>query len=124
MPPTPTPSPGGTLHVGDLDGASAWVYRKWFWGARVTIAVHDTDHSPVTGATVSGSWSGGYTGGGQCTTGGDGTCAMDTGYIWRRRSNVTLTVTGASAPGYTTVLADNHDPDGDSNGTQITVSKP
>jgi hypothetical protein len=123
-PPTPTPPAGSALHVGDLDGASAWIYRRWFWQARATVVVHDADHNPVTNATVSGNWTGGYAGGGQCTTGGDGTCQVITGGVWRRQSSVTFTVANASATGYTFAFADNHDPDGDSNGTRITVSRP
>jgi hypothetical protein len=86
--------------------------------------VHDAGHNSVASAPVSGNWTGGYAGGGQCTTGGDGTCQVTTGGIWRRQSSVIFTVADASAAGYTYVLADNHDPDGDSNGTQITVSRP
>jgi hypothetical protein len=123
-PPTPTPPAGSTLHIGDLDGASAWTFRRWRWRAAVTIAVHDADHNPVADATVSGNWTGGYSGGGQCTTGGDGTCQVSTGGIWRYWPSVTFAVADASATGYTFTFADNHDPDGDSNGTQITVSRP
>jgi hypothetical protein len=72
-PPTPTPPAGGILHIGDLDGVSAWTFRRWFWQARVTIVVHDADHNSVANATVSGNWAGGYAGNGQCTTGGNGT---------------------------------------------------
>jgi hypothetical protein len=49
---------------------------------------------------------------------------VTTGGIWRRQSSVTFTVADASAAGYIYVLADSHDPDGDSNSTQITVSRP
>jgi len=122
--PTPVPSPGGTLHIGDLDGASAWVFRRWYWRARVTIAVHGADHDPVAGATVSGNWTGGYSGDDTCTTGADGKCAVLTDTIWRRLSNVTFTVVDTSAAGYTSALGESHDPDGDSTGTQITVSRP
>jgi PKD repeat protein len=58
-------------HVADLDRAST--SQSGSWTAIVTIAVHDSSHSPVANATVSGSWSNGGTGscmtnsGGQCT---------------------------------------------------------
>jgi hypothetical protein len=122
--PTPVPSPDGTLHIGDLDGASAWAFRRRSWQARVTIAVHDANHDPLAGATVSGSWAGGYSGNDTCTTGADGKCAVVTDRIRRRLPNVTFTVVDASAAGYTSALAESHDPDGDSTGTQITVSRP
>jgi hypothetical protein len=53
-----------TMHVGDLDlvGAS----QQTAWTAVVTVTIHDGDHTPLMGATVSGSWSNGPTG--SCTT--------------------------------------------------------
>jgi len=122
--PTPTPTPGGTTHVGDLDGSSSWVWGSWLWRATVTIEVHDANHNPVADATVSGSWSGGYSGSGECTTGSDGRCSISTGYIWRGNSSTTFTVDDVAHATLTYQPADNHDPDGDSDGTTITVNRP
>ena len=47
-----------------------------------------------------------------------------TGNIPKRQGSVTFTVTGVSHPSLGYQLGDNHDPDGDSNGTAITVLKP
>lgn len=125
VPPTPTPPAGdSTTHTGDLDGSSAWVYRRWFWRATVTITVHDGNHDPVAGATVNGSWSGGDSGSAQCTTGSDGSCVVSTGNIWRRGGNATLTVNDVTHSSFTYTPADDHDSDGDSDGVSITVSRP
>jgi len=124
IPPTPTPTatavPG--LHVGDLDrstttGASGWT-------AKVAIEVHSSSHGLVSGATVAGSWSGGYTGTGSCTTDGTGRCLVATSNISKKVVSVMFTVSAASKSGYVYQSASNHDPDGDSNGTAIMVNKP
>ena len=123
--PTPTPTPGvTTMHVGDLDGSSSWVFGTWVWQATVTVEVHDANHNPVSDATVSGSWSGGYSGSDQCTTNGSGRCSISTGFIWRGNSSTTFTVDDVTHSAFTYQPADNHDPDGDSDGTSITISRP
>jgi hypothetical protein len=124
VPPTPTPAPSTSLHVGDLDGSSTWVFRKWYWQASVTIAVHDANHNPLSGTTVSGAWSGGYSGSAQCTTGSDGRCSLTTGDIWHKTRKVTFSVNDVTSSSFEYAAAENHDPDGDSNGTGIVVSKP
>jgi hypothetical protein len=124
VPPTPIPAPNASIHVGDLDGSSAWVYRRWYWQASVIITVHDANHNPVSGATVSGTWSNGYSGSSQCTTGSNGSCLVTTGNIWRSASRARFSVSGVTYPSFTYTPAANHDPDGDSNGVNITVNKP
>lgn len=121
-PPTPTPT-ASTMHVGDMDGTS-WKLNKKKWKASVTIAVHDADHDPVVNATISGSWSGGYSSSASCTTDGSGQCSVTTGVISTKKSGVTFTVNSVSHGTFTYQPSDNHDPDGDSNGSQITVYKP
>jgi len=109
-----------TIHVGDLDGSS----RRLFWGiwaATVTMTAHDTDHDPVPGATVFGLFSDGTTVF-QCTTNSSGQCSVQ-GYQWLQNS-LTFTVTDVYHVDLDYEPADNHDPDGDSNGTSITVSRP
>ncbi len=116
-----------SMHIGDLDGTTINVGTT-LWRARVTITVHDNTHALVPNATVAGAWSAGDTNGVQtsCTTSNVvgptfGTCTVQSGRIPNATTNVIFTVTGASnslpyKPG------DNHDPDGDSNGTAITMS--
>ncbi len=109
-----------SMHVGDLDGAST--VQSGGWTAMVTSTVHDSSHSPVANATVSGSWSNGGTG--SCTTSGSGQCAVSQSGLPRRTGSVTFTVASVTHATLTYKAADNHDPDGDSNGTSITVSRP
>ncbi|HXE75042.1 MAG TPA: S8 family serine peptidase [Candidatus Xenobia bacterium] len=117
-----TAPPTNTIHVGDLDGTRVSV--KSSWRATVTITVHNASHAAVSGAALSGSWSGGFSGSVSCTTNGSGQCTFTTGNIPKKSGSVTFTVTGVSLSGFTYQLSDNHDPDGDSTGTAITVLKP
>lgn len=120
--PTPTPTPAPTLHIGDLDGASASV--KGGWTATVTITVHAADESLVSGATITGAWSGGYSGTSSCTTDGWGLCQVATGKISNKNGSVDFAVLDVSGAGYAYQPSLNHDPDGDSGGSAITVNKP
>jgi PKD repeat protein len=113
---------GTTMHVGDLDRTS--VNNGSSWTAQVTIRVHDGSHAAVAGAAVSGSWSNGATGTASCTTGSTGACTVSSGSIPKRNSSALFSVTGVGHASLTYAPAANHDPDGDSNGTSITVLKP
>lgn len=108
-------------HIGDLDGSTT--SSKNNWQATVTIIVHDPSHGPVSGATVTGTWSGDFSGSASCTTSAAGQCVVQTGSLNRNRSSVTFTVTNVASP-LAYAPASNHDPDGSSNGTSITVVKP
>ncbi len=127
--PTPTNTPGGIIvHVGDLDGTSSAVTPPPpnRWRATITIVVHDAMENPVSGATVAGTWSAGDTSGQtlSCVTTGSGTCIVTSGRINTSIASVTFTVTSVTGAGLTYQSSGNHDPDGDSNGTSITVSRP
>jgi len=114
--------PPPSLHVGDLDGTSAAI--KGNWQASIVVTAHDGDHSALSGVTVTGTWSGGYSGTGSCNTDSAGLCQISSGNISKKQGDATFTVTGASRANYIYQPADNHDPDGDSDGTAITVAKP
>ena len=116
--PEPTPAPTGMLHVADLDGVSTPVWR--WWRATVTISVVDANLAPVADATVNGSWNSG--GAATCVTDSSGSCAVD---ILRSRwsPSVTLTIQDVAHDVLTYDAAANTDPDGDSNGTTITVNR-
>jgi len=109
-----------TMHVGDLDlvGAS----QQTAWTAVVTIAIHDSSHTPLAGATVSGSWSNGLAG--SCTTNGLGRCTLSNAAIPKKIGSITFTVVNTTHSAATYRSADNHDPDGDSSGVTIRVNKP
>jgi hypothetical protein len=110
------------VHVSDLDGNGTSQGSKWT--AFVTISVEDNNGAPVAGATVSGSWSNGANGNANCVTNGSGQCTVSKNNLRNNIQSVNFNVTNVSAGGYTYNAGDNGDPDGDSNGTVITVSKP
>ena len=109
-----------SIHIGDLDGSSRNVFWT-IWLATVTMTAHDSDHNPVAGATVFGVFSDGSSVF-QCTTNLNGRCAVQ-GYQWFL-SALTFTVTDIYDVDLDYAPGDNHDPDGDSNGTSITVRRP
>jgi PKD repeat protein len=107
--------PATGQHVGDLDGSSQ--NDRSTWTASVTITVHDAPHVLVgAGVSVIGSWAGAGTESGNCVTSDSGQCTVTLQGIRKRNGSVTYTITSPSEG--------NHDPDGDSDGTTITVLKP
>jgi subtilisin family serine protease len=124
---TSAPPPASTvMHIGDLDGAASRQSRSWT--AQVTALVADAQGGAVTGATVTGKWSGGAKGNGSCITGSDGRCTIAKSGIGLAKTSATFTVTGVSRSGWTYDAAANTDPDPPgpqaSNGTAITVPRP
>ncbi|WP_331645575.1 S8 family serine peptidase [Piscinibacter sp.] len=117
----PPPAPAPTVHIGDLEG-SATRTSKNHWSATVTATVHQLTHAPVAGATVIGMWTG-FNGTSTCTTNLVGQCSLTRSRISMSLTSVVFTATGVTATGSYQPL-DNHDPDGDSNGTAITVMRP
>jgi hypothetical protein len=117
-----TPPPPPSMHIGDLDGTKAMVGSRW--QATVTATVHNASDVALAGAVVTGTWSGGFSGSGTCTTNSAGQCSMTTGNIQTNRPSTTFTVTNVSQSSHTYQSSINHDPETDSNGTAITVTKP
>lgn len=118
---TPTRTPTA-FHIGDLDKASVLV-KTTSWKATVTIYAHNAGEAPLSGVKVNISWSGGATGTTNCTTNTSGYCSVSK-TLSTSKTSITLTVTNATKSSYTYNVAANHDPDGDSTGTVIVVSKP
>jgi hypothetical protein len=58
-----------------------------------------------------------------CTTGSAGVCTLKRD-LKPARLRIDFVVLGLSRSSYSYVPASNHDPDGDSNGTRITVTRP
>lgn len=117
------PPPADPLHSGDLDG-SATNSGKNNWKATVVVTMHDGNEQPVQGATVLIAWGGGASGTASLVTDASGRCTFVSGNITKSSPNATLTITGATHSTLTYSAVVNHDPDGDSNGTSITVNKP
>jgi hypothetical protein len=108
-----------SVHIADLDGKGTNLF--WgIWVARVTFSVQNNMDQPVTNATVSGTFSDGPTVF-QCTTNGSGTCFAEGWQMWRNCLTFTVTDVFAGLP-YSP--SENKDPEGDSNGTSITVCRP
>jgi subtilisin len=109
------PPPDGTMHVAALSGAS--VNNGSTWTANVTITIRDSTGALVSGATVTGSWSGGASGSDSCTTNGTGTCTVSVSGILKRTGSVTWTVSDV------THLEFEYAP-GSNTANSIVVSKP
>jgi hypothetical protein len=118
---TVTNAAPAVIHVGDLDGTKT--LAKANWKATVTVTVHDATDVAVSGVTVSFTWSGGYAATGTCTTNLSGQCSATTGTMNNKKTSVTFTVTNLAKAGTTYNSSLNHDPDGDSTGTVITITK-
>ncbi|HSL68548.1 MAG TPA: hypothetical protein VK977_10385, partial [Actinomycetota bacterium] len=91
------------------------------WTATVTITAHGGDHAVLGGVVVSATWQGGASA--TCTTGASGACSVSRPFQ-NSRTSVSLTVNNLSEAGYTYEPSANHDLNGDSNGTIISVNKP
>jgi len=114
-PSPPTPS----VHVGDLDDTSAPLATGW--RAQVRILIEDQGRAVVPGAVVTGKWPNGTTG--TCTTNVSGLCKIGRKLAkWKLAIVFTVTKVTSAVGAYKP--ADNHDPDGDSTGTKITLVKP
>jgi lysophospholipase L1-like esterase len=88
-----SPPPIATVSIGDLAGSAAT--RKGGWTATVTVTTIDADGRTVSGATVTGTWTGGTSGG--CTTGTAGTCSFSLNGN-KKLAGVTWTVGSISHP--------------------------
>ena len=119
---TATPQSASTLHIGDLDRSASLSGSKW--NAGVTILVHNNLDQPVSGAVVTGSWSNGATGTVTCTTNASGLCTVTKSGLGTKTTSVTFTVSKVTKSPLSYQSLSNHDPDGESNGTKIVVSKP
>lgn len=115
--------PSIDIHVGDLDSSTS-SGNGGKWNATVTITVHDSGENPVANATVSAAWSNGVTGSGSCVTDGSGSCSISRNNIRRNTNSVTFSVTNVSDATNSYAPGSNHDPDGDSDGTAMVITKP
>jgi hypothetical protein len=122
--PVPTSTPGsvGSIHVGDLDASSSLSRSKW--NATVTIYVHDASENLVSNATVTGQWSNGASGTVTCVTTSSGFCLVTKTSLNSNTTNVTFTVSDVTHATLAYQSSLNHDPETDSNGTTIVISKP
>jgi hypothetical protein len=119
---TPTATAAASAHVGDLDGSIS--VPKKGWRGKVTILVHDQSHKPVANAVVLGTWNNTNPAPVQkCSTGGKGTCSITSDSLPTSLTAVTFSVTGISHATLVYHAGANHDVDGGTNGTTITMSR-
>ncbi|WP_308467961.1 hypothetical protein [Rathayibacter soli] len=119
-----TPPPASAVdHIGDLDNATTAVSSKNQWRPQVTATVLDAAGVAVSGATVSGTFTN-YKGTVTCVTAADGTCTLGNISFPTRTTSTVFTVTNVVKASSTYAPTANTDPDGDSNGTTITVNRP
>jgi subtilisin family serine protease len=103
--PTITPSPTATtpstsMHLGGIAGKGARTSTTK-WSATATVTIHNALHAPLQGATVSGTWSNGTTGSGNCVTNSSGTCTITKSGLSRNTvPSVRFTVKSISRSGY------------------------
>ena len=129
--PTPNPNPTETatatavpvsVHVGDLDGVAFGLARN-VWTAYVMVTVHDNSHTVVANGVVQAAWSDGVSGNASCVTNSNGRCTLIMSNIPGIQKKVTFTVEDVIVPNLTYQPIDNHDPEYDSNGTVIVVTR-
>lgn len=80
-----------SVHVASLSGAVTNLGKNW--RAEVTVFVQDNNNSVVNSATVSGTWSGGTSGSGECSTENNGSCIISSLNMSKKVSSATFTVT-------------------------------
>jgi PKD repeat protein len=107
-------------HVGDLDRLVS--QKAGAWTASVTVVVHDTGEGRAANAQVTGSWSIGGTS--SCVTNAAGACTVSKASIPNKTRDVTFTVGTVTHAVLTYAAEASHDPDGDSNGRVIVVTRP
>jgi PKD repeat protein len=108
------------VHIGDLDGSTDSLKRSW--NAVVNVTLHDAAHRPVPNAAVTGIWSNGSSS--SCTTSDSGVCIIVLSGIRNSMRSTTFSVRTVIAGQAFYDAARNHDVDGETNGSSITVIKP
>ncbi len=116
-------APARVVHVADLDRIAKGKGKSGKWDASVTVTVRDAAAALVAGATVTGNWSGAVSRTVSGVTASNGSVTLASGAI-SGGTSVTFTVTNVAGTGLTYNAAANADPDGDSNGTAITIARP
>jgi hypothetical protein len=114
--------PNAALHVADLDGSADGLLFI-FWRAGSTVSVEGGTGAPAQGARVRMRWNADFRSAeDECVTDAGGRCSVSSGIA--AGGTVGFEVIEVSAPGWFYAAAENGDPDGDSDGTTLTVSRP
>jgi len=110
----PTP----VMHIADLDASAT--NQQDLRAALVQIGVHTSRHMPLGNVVVTAAWNDGLQV--SCTTTLNGYCAVQRSFS-PSKPVTSLTITGVTHQIYAYTAASNHDPDGDSNGTTISIPR-
>ncbi|MDN5764388.1 MAG: hypothetical protein L0H96_00945 [Humibacillus sp.] len=121
-PPSTSTPPPATHHIGDLDNATTAASSLKKWQPKVTATVLDSSGETVSGATVSGTFSH-HKGTLTCVTAVNGTCTLGNFSLSRSTTSTTFRVTDVTKASSKYSATANSDPDGDSNGTTITIKR-
>ena len=114
--------PTGT-HIANLDSSS--INEGSTWTAEVAITVHDGNHNPLPGATVTATWGAAASGTvSSSATDDSGICRLTFTGIHKKESSVTLTIDNVAHQNLEYDADSNHDENGNSDGTAIVVGKP
>lgn len=113
-------APAASMHVGDLDSNYS---RFWFWASATVIARVQTStgdnlaNATVIGSFIQGSWIKQLS----CTTGSAGVCTIASGTLPSGFAGVSFRVDAVTHATLSYDPTANRDPDGDSDGTTITI---
>ncbi len=97
--PPPPPPPGGEVFVADIVMSTSSAGGNRTRGTAVVL-VHDDTGAAVSGATVSGDWSGLTSGPVSAVTGTDGRATLQSKWVRNANGTFTFTVTDVAAAGY------------------------
>ena len=122
----PAPATSATVvHVGDLDDQTDPRSASDSLTPTVGVWIHGPDHRGVYHARVQAAWGGNVSGISGCETDRDGYCALKTRKPYRNEQGlqIVLRVKKVEGEGLEYDPSANHDPDGDSDGTVIRITR-
>jgi N-acetylmuramoyl-L-alanine amidase len=103
--PTPTPKPGGKMHVAGIEMS---LEQKGVWtSALAAVQIVDDDGTPVAGATVTGGWTGAAPGAGEVVSDENGVATFSSARTRDTAGNLIFTVDGVVKEGWTYSPEDN-----------------
>lgn len=104
LPPVPPPAPEPTLtmHIDDIamSGEQSIRGKNYFCKSFSTVLIHDQDHNPLSGVSVTGQWSGAYSALLSASTGSNGEVTFSSNSV-KGCGSFTFTVNDAVKSGFT-----------------------
>jgi predicted extracellular nuclease len=107
--------------VADIDGYGLQIFGRWL--ALGIVTVQDEDGRPIAGATVEGMWLGNGVSTTSCVTNESGRCLINE-VLYRRTTMAVFLVDNVSYGDVRYDPSANRDPDGDSNGSFMSIVQP